>query len=727
MAALVREGPRVTPNALLREGLAAHAQGRVEAAIAAFARAAAAAPDLADAQYLLGAALSGAGRDAQARAPLERAVALAPDVGAYRAALALCLKGLGLIEAARDAFDAARALAPRDAEIAFNRANALAGEAAITAYGETLAIDPGHAGARLNRANALARAGRWSAAAEDYRALPEDPRALIGLAGAYLRCGEPALARDAAAEAVRRAPDAGEAWLNLGAALGMLGQVDAALAALACAPVSVAATVARAVALSRAGRDAEAMAALDAAPERDFDVCMARGNAAFALDRAADAEAAFAAAMALRPDDAAAMANFANVRLYRGHAAQAVDLLHQARARAPADPGVAAAALYALSYDDRTTAAASLAAHRAWGAAWPVRPRPSRATMRARPRIGYVSADFRAHSCAWVLRAVLPHHDRARFEIHAFANLAVADATTRALATNFDGWHDVAALHDDAAADLIRATDVDLLIDLSGHTAGNRLGVFARRPAHLQATWLGYPATTGLPAMDARIVDAVSDPDDAGMTEAPVRVPGGFLAYAPPAADLPAARAREAGPVFGSFNNLAKLSPATLALWARLLRETPEATLALKARSLADPAVRAEIAARFEALGVAPDRVRTQGFAPEPLGPYAAIDVALDPLPYNGTITSFEALWMGVPLVTSPGSTHAARVGASILTHAGFADWIAADADAYVAVARKLAAERPDRAALRARLAASPACDGARIARAIEALATAGP
>jgi predicted O-linked N-acetylglucosamine transferase (SPINDLY family) len=222
--------------------------------------------------------------------------------------------------------------------------------------------------------------------------------------------------------------------------------------------------------------------------------------------------------------------------------------------------------------------------------------------------------------------------------------------------------------------------------------------------------------------MDFRIVDAVTDPDEGGMSERPVRVAGGFLAYAP-AADAPIpSPAGARPPVFGSFNNLAKLSPATRALWARLLRETPDARLLLKARGLADPEVLAEIAAEFEALGVAPARIEMRGFAPDPLAPYAEIDVALDPLPYNGTITSFEALWMGVPVVTLPGRTHAARVGASILTHGAFADWIARDEDEFVALAKRLADERPDRGAVRARFAASPLSDGARLARAIEAL-----
>lgn len=711
---------------LLREGLAAHRRGDAVSALALFARAAAQSPDLADAHYLLGATLSGAGRDAEALAPLERAVALSPAIGAYRGALALCLKGLGRSAEARAAFDVARALAPGDAGIAFNRANALAGADAIAAYGEVLALDPAHAGARLNRANALARLGRSAEAAADYALLPDDARALTGLAGVRLRLGDPARAREAALAAVRLAPESAEAWLNLGAAAGLLGRIDEALDALSHAPPGPETAVARAAALIQVRRFADALAAIDAAGADHYEARVARGNAEFGLNRPAAAARAFDAALALRPGDPAAAINRANIALYCADAARAADLLAKVRAKAPDDPSGAAAWLYALNYDDRTTPETLVAAHAAWGRAQAKVPRSPR-IARARPRIGYVSADLCAHSVAWVLRAVLPHHDRGRFEIHAFSNVAVEDATTSILKTHFDAWHDIAASHDDAAADLVRKTGIDLLIDLSGHTAGRRLGVFARAPAPVQATWLGYPATTGLPAMDFRIVDAVTDPDDAGMTERPLRVAGGFLAYAPARDAGLRARTRSGSPVFGSFNNLAKLSPATLALWARLLRETPDAKLRLKARSLADPEIRVDIAARFADLGVDPARVAMHGWVRDALAAYAEIDVALDPLPYNGTITSFETLWMGVPLVSLPGRTHAARVGASILTHGGFAEWIARDEDAYIEIARRLAEAPPDRAEIRAALAASPIFDGARLARAIEALATGDP
>ncbi len=690
---------------ILRDGIAAYQRGDKHAALALFARAASAEPGNADVAYLHGFVLSELGRDGEAREPLERAVALVPGNAAYRGALALCLKGLGRIADARAEFERALALAPNDIGLAFNYANTLHGDAAVAAYTRVLALDPAQDGAKLNRANAYAGLGRWREAFDDYAQLPSDPRALIGLAGAALHLDRAQMAHDAAQAALRFGDDP-NAWFNLAVALGMLGRTDDALVAFDKAGDDPKIVSAKATALNRAHRYDEALTALDGAAP-DFDFWMALGNAQAGRGFYAAAAAAFAQAVTLRPNDTNAATNHANALLYRGEADQANALL----AKLP----VSSSALYALSYVDTTPPEALLEAHRDWAARFPSVASP--AITNARPRIGYVSADFCAHSCAHVLRAVLPKHDHATFEIHAFSNVAAEDAVTAELKAHFDHWHDIAGHDDDAAADLVRRARIDLLIDLSGHTAGHRLGVFARKPAPLQATWLGYPATTGLVQIDFRLVDRVSDPI-ASMTEAPVFVDGGFLAYAPPA-NAPDTARIGTGPVFGSFNNLAKLSPATIALWAKLLRAMPAAKLILKARSFEEAATRDAILAKFSDVAA---RVELHGWLGAHLDLYRKIDVALDPLPYTGTITTFEALWMGVPVVTLPGRTHASRVGASILHHAGFGEWIAKDESAFVEIAQRLTKAPPSRNEIRTRFAASPLLDGMRIARAIEAL-----
>ncbi|MCA0448766.1 MAG: tetratricopeptide repeat protein [Proteobacteria bacterium] len=690
---------------ILRDGISAHGRGDKHAALALFAQAASAEPGNADAAYLHGFVLSELGRDGEAREPLERAVALVPGNAAYRGALALCLKGLGRIGDARAEFERALALAPNDIGLAFNAANTLDGDAAVAAYTRVLTLDPAHGGARLNRANADAGLGRWREAFDDYAQLPGDPRALIGLAGAALHLDRAQMAHDAAQAALRFGDDP-NAWFNLAVALGMLGRTNEALAAFDKAGDDLKIAPAKATALNRAHRYDEALTALDGVAP-DFEIWMALGNAQAGRGFYTAAADAFAQAVTLRPNDTNAATNRANALLYRGEADQACTLL----AKLPSS----SSALYALSYADATTPEALLEAHREWAARFPAVASP--AVANARPRIGYVSADFCAHSCAHVLRAVLPHHDPGNFEIHAFSNVAAEDAVTAELKGQFDHWHDIAGLDDDAAADLVRRARIDLLIDLSGHTAGHRLGVFARKPAPLQVTWLGYPATTGLAQIDFRVVDRISDPAPA-MTEAPVFVDGGFLAYAAPA-NAPEPSRIGTGPVFGSFNNLAKLSQATIALWSKLLRAMPDAKLLLKARSFEEAATRDAILAKF---GDVASRVELHGWLGKHLDLYRKIDVALDPLPYNGTITTFEALWMGVPVVTLPGRTHASRVGASILRHAGFDEWIAADEAAFIDTAMRLARTSPSREQIRARFATSSLMDGKRIARAIEKL-----
>jgi predicted O-linked N-acetylglucosamine transferase (SPINDLY family) len=348
--------------------------------------------------------------------------------------------------------------------------------------------------------------------------------------------------------------------------------------------------------------------------------------------------------------------------------------------------------------------------------------------------VGYVSPDFLLHSCSFFFEALLEHHDRSKVETICYSNAARGDAVTERLRRLADGWRDIAAMDDAAAARLIAREDrPDILVDLAGHTSGNRLALLARPLAPVAATWLGYPNTTGLPSIGYRLTDAVADPPgpaDRLFTERLVRLDGGFLAYRPhPEMPEPAPRDPQAGPtVFGCFNNHLKISSGTIALWSAILAQVPESRLVLRSRPLGDPGVAAALRRRFEAAGVASDRLRILPYRATVragLEDYAAIDVALDPTPYNGTTTTCEALWMGVPVVTLAGDRHAARVGASILTHAGLADLVAATPADYVQIASSLAADRArladDRRTLRPRMAASPVADGRRLAGGIEA------
>jgi len=285
-----------------------------------------------------------------------------------------------------------------------------------------------------------------------------------------------------------------------------------------------------------------------------------------------------------------------------------------------------------------------------------------------------------------------------------------------------------------ACADIVRDLKIDILIDLAGHTAGHRLDLFTLKPAPVQMTWLGYPNTTGLDAIDYRLTDSRADPPgpaDQWSSETLLRLPDCFHCYAGDEA-LPAPRFenRQAdGPTLGSFNNTAKLSDRTVSLWARVLEESPGASLLLKGHGLADPDSAAYLLSRFEdrAPGVS-ERIELIGWTrgqDEHLALYDRIDIALDPTPYNGTTTTCEALWMGAPVVTLEGETHAGRVGVSLLTAVGLTSLIARTEDDYVGIVRELAVNRDalfeTKTGLRQRMRASPLCDAEGFARSFEA------
>lgn len=337
-------------------------------------------------------------------------------------------------------------------------------------------------------------------------------------------------------------------------------------------------------------------------------------------------------------------------------------------------------------------------------------------------RVGFVSPDFRTHSVSYFFRPLLRGLRDQPVATYCYAQVSQPDDTTRDLQSLADHWHSTVGMDDDAVTRLIRDDAIDILIDLAGHTRDNRLDVFARRPAPVQATWLGYPNTTGLKAIDYRLVDAVSDPDDSG-SETLIRLPNGFLCYeAPDDAPEPVLQHGDRGVVFGSFNNAQKISDDCIELWARVLSATPEARLLLKSTYLSEGDSRVRLLTRFAEHGIDANRLDMRGKTisrVDHLQLYNVIDVCLDTVPYNGTTTTCEALWMGVPVMTLLGDHHRARVSASILKHAGLDDLIASDRDDFVARAVALAQDRPRlqdyRKTMRHRMA--PMCDGARFAR----------
>ncbi|RVU45096.1 O-linked N-acetylglucosamine transferase, SPINDLY family protein [Rubrivivax rivuli] len=337
--------------------------------------------------------------------------------------------------------------------------------------------------------------------------------------------------------------------------------------------------------------------------------------------------------------------------------------------------------------------------------------RPQAAAPGAAPRlrVGLVTADFFDHSVAFFMAPLLQHHDRSRFELVVYYNRGWGDDTTETLRGWAGRWVACEHLGDAALVQRIRDDGIDVLIDLSGHTLGGRLPVFAAGAAPLQMSYLGYPTVSGVRGMHRRVSDAVIDPGDQPDigSDRPLVLPRSMFCYRPPASPpvLPDSGASGRGVRFGSFNNVAKLSDRSLALWAQVLQAVPASTLLLKGASAADAATRADIEAFFAARGIGAERLQMRprtARRDEHLALYGEVDIALDSFPYNGATTTCEALWMGVPVISLCGRTHPSRMGASLLRAAGQGEWVCQTEAAFVSRAVALAADGAARAAWRA-------------------------
>jgi protein O-GlcNAc transferase len=353
-------------------------------------------------------------------------------------------------------------------------------------------------------------------------------------------------------------------------------------------------------------------------------------------------------------------------------------------------------------------------------------------TSHERLRVGLVSGDFRIHSVGFFLEGLLAHIDPARVELIAYPTRHKEDELTARIKPFFSAWKPLVNLSDEAAARLIHADGVHVLIDLSGHTAHNRLPVFAWKPAPVQVTWLGLPATTGVAQIDYVLGDpqAIPPGDEDHFTETVWRLPDSYVCFSPPTyplkvSPLPALTTGQV--TFGSFNNPIKMNDAVVAVWARILNAVPGSRLLLKAKLLSAPDVCEMTRKRFASHGIAPKRLllsQTIVSRDEHLAAYNKVDIALDTFPYPGVTTSVEALWMGVPVLSLQGDRFLSRTAGSIAHNAGLPDWVAADEDDYVAKAVAFASDLESlaglRAGLRQQVLASPLFDAPRFARNFE-------
>jgi protein O-GlcNAc transferase len=672
---------------MFNEALRHHQVGSLKEAERFYRQILAADPHHADSLHLLGVVAYQVRRHDLAVELIGNAIAINSKEPVYHSNLGNAFRDQGKLEQAVACYRRALGLNPAYAEALCNLGNALKDQGklaeAMSCYRRALVLKPGLAEIHNNLGNALKDQGKLDDAADCYR------------------------------QALALKPNYAEAHNNLGNALRDKGQQD------------------------------EAIAAFEQALAFRPDLAEAHCNLGNVLRDQGKLEAAVACcrqALVLKPGYAEAYSSLGNALRDQGKLDEALAYFRQALFLKPDDAEAHSNLLFCLNYDCGVSNEEIFKESVLWNKRHALCHRPQVATYKndcsagRRLRIGYVSPDLRAHSVAYFFEPLLQGHDRQAVEVFCYAEVMRPDTVTARLQGLSDHWRVTVGMSDDELAAHIRADGIDILIDLAGHTAHNRLGVFARKPAPVQATWLGYPNSTGLDVIDYRLVDAVTDPNgeaDTCASETLLRLPGGFLCYGGPAgmpepADPPCLTAGTV--TFGSFNNPAKVSTATFDAWARLLSRLPEARLLLKGRSFSDAATCARFMTLLAERGVAPERVELVAWVPNNashLALYRRIDIALDPFPYNGTTTTCEALWMGVPVVTLCGDRHAGRVGASLLSHSGLTDWIACTVEDYVAIAVALAGN-PDRLrelrhSLRPRLSASPLRDGKAFAGQIEA------
>jgi protein O-GlcNAc transferase len=621
--------------------------------------------------------------------------------------------------------------------------------AELEAAARALLVDqPGHGGLWKALGVALSAQGRAAEALAAKRQAvalqPDDSEAHLNLGNALQADGQSEAARQSFGEAVRCNPGHVAAWRLLARAALLAGSPAEAEAAqrrvCALQPESAEAHNELGNLLRELHRMRDAESCYREALRLQPDLAVARnnlGNTLADLGRVAEAEACYRSALAGDGAPGEVHSNLGNLLKDQGRLPEAQECYRQAMALAPSFAGAHSNLLLAMNHDASLPVAQTLAEARRFGSAvqqragGPLAGRPALRRGQAL-RVGFASGDLRSHPVGYFLEAWLPHVDPNRLLLHAYATVPREDVVSARLRRHIPHWRSIAGLRDEAAARSIRADAIDVLVDLSGHTAHNALPVFAWRPAPVQASWLGYFATTGLPAMDWLIADAASVPpeDQAHFTERVWRLPETRLCFAPPVdapPPSPAPLLRQASVTFGCFQGLGKITDPVLALWAQVLAAVPGASLRLQNKGLGDPRTRDRFVQRLVQHGIAPDRVRLHGLSPRAayLAAHAEVDVLLDTFPYPGGTTTCEALWMGVPTLTLEGDRMLARQGSALLQAAGLPEWVARSPREYVekavAVTASPSALQALRSGLRERLPQTALFDGARFAAAFTA------
>lgn len=669
---------------LLNRGVALQQKGDPDGALACYAEILKNHPHQPDALHLSGIIANQKGSHASAVDLIAKAIEVSPYNAMYHVNLANALEAMGRESAAEESLRRA------------------------------IALDSAYAPAFFNLGNLLVRQERDNEAIQCYdRAIVANPShfaACLALGQLLLKQKQAAPARQLAMMALNLQPTDSRANDLLISALLLLKEFAQALERIDLV--------------------------LSEAPNR-VPVLKGKAHCLQELVRIDEAIAVYRTILSLAPGDVESRLALGRLFTFSGQVEQGIEALGQLAAATPSDADLFSTWLFYMNYQESHSATELRCLHQRWeeGRHPPAfSPKKNRLnTPNTRLKVGYLSADFKTHSVAFFIESVLERHDVEKFEVFAYHLGPDTDAVTERIRSKVEHFRPVHELSPKEIAHQIAEDGIDIAIDLGAHTTSKLLEALLFRPAPVQISWLGYPNTTGVSAIDYRISDAIADPPgtgDAWNSEKLLRLPDCFHCYRPeqcvPFDPAPAYR-RNGFVTFGSFNVLPKLSASCLSAWARIINATPNSRLLIKTRYLRDPSARRHLFAQFKSHGLSEDRIivaSDQARWSDHLLRYREIDIALDPFPYNGTTTTCEALWMGVPVLTFTGDRHAARVGTSLLTAIGHPELISESLEAYIAQAVQLANNPEELDALHSRLhddmARSPLCDAARFVANLE-------
>jgi protein O-GlcNAc transferase len=756
---ILRDAP-THPTAWYLLGIACQVQGKLDQAIASYRQALCSRPDFPEVLTNLGITYASTGRPADAIRCYRRAAQINPNFSRAHNNLGLALAEQGSLTEAVAAFREALRLEPELSEAHYNLGNALQHqgllEEAIACYRRALELHPECVEANNNLGLVLRNQGRLEEAIPCLRTAvwlqPDSAEAQYNLAAALQEHGcldeanvcfrrafelRPDLGVDSSAGAVSDGAGAAGARAATLIGQGKLHEAEACLRQwLALTPRDADAHFRLGNVLSARGRLDDAIACfrrgLELCPE-SVDGYNGLAIALTSRGHLDDAAACLQTALTLAPERADLRSNLGGVRREQGLLADALRCFEQASQWSPGSETSLSNLLVCRNYDPSADSSALLAEHRLWADlhAPRVSPLPYSNTRdpERRLRIGYSSPDFCRHPVASFLEPIIAQHDPREFEVYCYAEGQDSDSVTARFQARAHAWRRTTGFTDGQVAEQIRSDGIDLLTDLAGHTANNRLGVFALKPAPVQITYLGYPNTTGMTMVDYRLTDAIADPPDEPLchTEELVRLPRAFCYkppdYFPDVTSLPALGS--GGITFGSMHHLIKLNGRVLDLWCDLLKALPSARLLMVRHTLRD-SVRDRFHKELTRRGIGRERFELRAIERNMsyLENYGAIDIALDAFPWSGHTTACESLWMGVPVMTLFGERCAGRMAASALTSLSLTEWVADSPEKFIEIGIRAACDLERlarlRADLRARMAASPLCDAKSFTRSLE-------